>query len=47
MDWANTNKAPVLSLDMPSGVNGSTGKYHILLKIDILMFILNLKYSLF
>jgi len=25
MDWANTNKAPVLSLDMPSGVNGSTG----------------------
>ncbi|CAG8743044.1 3691_t:CDS:2, partial [Funneliformis caledonium] len=25
MDWANTNKAPVLSLDMPSGVNGSSG----------------------
>ncbi|CAB4423279.1 unnamed protein product [Rhizophagus irregularis] len=25
MDWANNNKAPVLSLDMPSGVNGNTG----------------------
>lgn len=25
MDWANDNKAPVLSLDMPSGVNGTTG----------------------
>ncbi|KAG0001495.1 enhancer of mRNA decapping [Modicella reniformis] len=26
MDWANDNKAPVLSLDMPSGVNGTTGQ---------------------
>ncbi|KAF9348755.1 enhancer of mRNA decapping [Mortierella sp. NVP85] len=26
MDWANNNKAPVLSLDMPSGVNGTTGQ---------------------
>ncbi|KAF9180353.1 enhancer of mRNA decapping [Haplosporangium sp. Z 11] len=25
MDWANDNKAPVLSLDMPSGVDGTTG----------------------
>ncbi|KAF0457890.1 YjeF N-terminal domain-like protein [Gigaspora margarita] len=25
IDWANVNKAPVLSLDMPSGVNGNTG----------------------
>ncbi|KAG9293737.1 hypothetical protein G9A89_019074 [Geosiphon pyriformis] len=25
MEWANVNKAPVLSLDMPSGVNGNTG----------------------
>ena len=25
MEWANINKAPVLSLDMPSGVNGDTG----------------------
>ncbi|CAJ0635619.1 5064_t:CDS:10 [Entrophospora sp. SA101] len=25
MEWANINKAPVLSLDMPSGVNGNTG----------------------
>ncbi|CAG8525729.1 2990_t:CDS:10, partial [Paraglomus occultum] len=25
MEWANINKAPVLSLDMPSGVNGATG----------------------
>ncbi|KAF9951966.1 enhancer of mRNA decapping [Mortierella alpina] len=26
MDWANDNKAPVLSLDMPSGVHGTTGQ---------------------
>ncbi|GJJ78622.1 enhancer of mRNA-decapping protein 3 [Entomortierella parvispora] len=26
MDWANDNKAPVLSLDMPSGVDGTTGE---------------------
>ncbi|ORZ01834.1 YjeF N-terminal domain-containing protein [Lobosporangium transversale] len=26
MDWANDNKAPILSLDMPSGVNGTTGQ---------------------
>ncbi|CAG8745793.1 6064_t:CDS:2, partial [Racocetra persica] len=25
IDWANANKAPILSLDMPSGVNGNTG----------------------
>ncbi|CAG8525228.1 6371_t:CDS:10, partial [Acaulospora morrowiae] len=25
MTWANLNKAPVLSLDMPSGINGNTG----------------------
>lgn len=27
MDWANANKAPVLSLDFPSGVNGATGEF--------------------
>ena len=27
MDWANNNKAPVLSLDFPSGINASDGKF--------------------
>jgi NAD(P)H-hydrate repair Nnr-like enzyme with NAD(P)H-hydrate epimerase domain len=26
IDWANENRAPVLSLDLPSGIDGSTGK---------------------
>lgn len=26
MDWANANKAPVLSLDFPSGINALDGK---------------------
>ncbi|KAG0166367.1 enhancer of mRNA decapping [Apophysomyces sp. BC1015] len=31
MDWANNNKAPVLSLDFPSGVNGVDGHpFHIM-----------------
>ncbi|KAF7730714.1 enhancer of mRNA decapping [Apophysomyces ossiformis] len=31
MDWANNNKAPVLSLDFPSGVNGVDGHpFHVM-----------------
>ncbi|KAL0086574.1 YjeF N-terminal domain-containing protein [Phycomyces blakesleeanus] len=31
MDWANANKAPVLSLDFPSGVNGIDGlPFHVM-----------------
>ena len=26
MDWANANKASVLSLDFPSGINATSGK---------------------
>jgi len=26
MNWANDHSAPVLSLDTPSGLNGTTGK---------------------
>lgn len=26
MDWANANKAPVLSLDFPSGINALDGR---------------------
>ncbi len=26
IDWANTSKAPILSLDVPSGVNSTTGE---------------------
>ncbi|OZJ05105.1 hypothetical protein BZG36_01401 [Bifiguratus adelaidae] len=28
IEWANSNKAPVLSLDFPSGLNGETGLPH-------------------
>ncbi|KAI9024378.1 YjeF N-terminal domain-containing protein [Phycomyces nitens] len=31
MDWANANKAPILSLDFPSGVNGMDGNpFHVM-----------------
>ncbi|KAI8370702.1 YjeF N-terminal domain-containing protein [Radiomyces spectabilis] len=31
MDWANNNKAPVLSLELPSGINGEDGHpFHVM-----------------